>query len=188
MSTDENKLVARLKNGDAQAMRPMMLLYKDYVFTLALRIVKKKELAEEVTQDVFVKVFKKIKTFDGRSMFKSWLYTVTFRVGLNYLDKKEMKAADRIVYPQEINDLPGIDFSDETLLEHEKQDVLWKAIDRLPRMQALSVTLFYLQELSITEISDVLSIPANTVKTHLFRGRKMLYQRLIDKIKLEEII
>ncbi len=188
MCFDEENIIERLRNGDIQAMRPLMALYRDYIFTLILRVVKKKELADEATQDVFIKVFRKIKSFDGRSKFRSWLYAVAYRTALNYLDKKELKTADCLIYPDDICEMPGFVPSDAMVSRQDMNNVLWDAIDRLPHMQALCITLFYLQELPVNEVADVLKIPSNTVKTNLFRGRKKMFHLLKNLLKQENLL
>jgi len=188
MNFNEKDIIKRLRDGDIQAMRPLMAMYRNYVFTLTLRIVKKKELAEEATQDVFVKVFRKIKSFDGRSKFRSWLYAVAYRTALNYLDKKELKAADRLLRPEDIYEIPGFIPSDEMIFRQDMKSILWDAINRLPQIQALCITLFYLQELPVNEVAEVLKVPSNTVKTNLFRGRKTLFYLLQNMLKKEELL
>lgn len=87
---NEQNLIIRLKNGDLSALEALMELHQNYVFTVALRMVKKKEPAEEITQDVFIKVYKKINSYKERSKFTTWLFTIVYRTCLNYLDKKQI--------------------------------------------------------------------------------------------------
>ncbi len=191
----EKKLIARLKNGDVQALKQLMEDYQDYVYTLSLQMVKSSQAAEELTQDVFIKVFKKIDTFAERSKFSTWIYTITYRACLNYLEKKQIvfsiseieneNSSDENDYLFNKEDEKEEDFSFE---ENEKQKILWSAIDSLPMQQGIIITLHYLQQFSVREIADMLSIPANTIKTHLFRGRSLLKSILLKNYSQEELL
>ena len=86
----EQEIIERLKQGDQQALKSIIELYQDYVFTIALQLVKKKETAEEITQDVFVKIYQKISTYEYRAKFTTWLFTIVYRTSLNYLEKKQI--------------------------------------------------------------------------------------------------
>ena len=86
----EKDLIERLQEGDVKAMEPLMQLHQDYVFTIAMQMVKSSSVAEELTQDVFIKVFRKIATFHEKSKVSTWLYTITYRTCLNYLEKKKI--------------------------------------------------------------------------------------------------
>ena len=86
----ENELIESLKNGDIKAMEPLMRLHQDYIYTIIIQMVKSSVVAEELTQDVFVKVFKKIGSYQEKAKFTTWLYTIAYRTCLNYLDKKKI--------------------------------------------------------------------------------------------------
>ncbi|KAA3618344.1 MAG: RNA polymerase sigma factor [Calditrichaeota bacterium] len=191
----EKQLITRLKSGDVDALKLLMQKYQDFVYTLALQMVKSKQVAEELTQDVFIKVFKKINTFAEKSKFSTWLYTITYRSSLNYLEKKQI--VFNLSELEHENNSDGneilannIDDAEEnyTFEESEKQKILWSAIDRLPVQQGSIIMLHYLQQFSIREISEMMTIPASTVKTHLFRGRGLLKSILLKNYSQEELL
>ncbi len=191
----EKQLISRLKNGDVEALKQIMHIYQDFVYTLALQMVKVKTVAEELTQDVFVKVFKKIDSFAERSKFSTWLYTITYRSCLNYLEKKQI-VFSRSELENENSDDKSTDLFDSTdkviedftFEENEKQNILWSAIDVLPMQNGIIITLHYLQQFSVREISEMLNMSANTVKTHLFRGRSLLKSILLKNYSQEELL
>ena len=88
----QSDFIVRLRRKDPRAIRELVEKHQDYIYTIAIRIVKNKELAEEVTQDVFVKVMKKMHTFKGTSKFSTWLFTIAYRTSLNYLEKPNFTA------------------------------------------------------------------------------------------------
>ncbi len=195
---EEQTLIRQLKEGDFKALEPLMALHQDFVYTLAVRMVKKPELAEEVTQDVFVKVYQKIGDFQERAKFSTWLFTIAYRTCLNYLERKQ------IVMPESsfVNTEEGEDlekrFQDETsddqdILENlqwnaQLRIIIWQAIDQLDYLQGVIITLFYLNQFSVAEIADIIPMPQNTIKTHLFRGRKNLKQILLRNYQAEDLI
>jgi RNA polymerase sigma-70 factor (ECF subfamily) len=204
---DEQNLIIRLKNGDLSALEALMELHQNYVFTVALRMVKKKEPAEEITQDVFIKVYKKINSYKERSKFTTWLFTIVYRTCLNYLDKKQIvysesslesclneSKVDRSLsslqqkkgyYPRDeyFGQIENI-----SSLEFDLQEILWKAIDQLSYQQGVIITLYYIQQFTVSEISEIMQTPSNTIKTQLHRGRNNLKEVLLKKYTLEELI
>jgi len=191
----EKQLISRLKNGDAKALEQLMHSYQDFVFTLAKQIVKSESAAEELTQDVFIKVFKKIDTFAERSKFSTWLYTITYRSCLNFLEKKQIVfSITDIENENKTEDQDQFFINDNQIVENfayeesEKQKIIWSAIDELPIQQGIIITLHYLQQFSVREISEMLVLPANTIKTHLFRGRNLLKSLLLKNYSQEELL
>jgi len=186
----EDVYIRRLKDGDSSALEPLMRLHQDMVFTVALRMVKDRSVAEEVTQDVFIKVFRKIDSYEQRSKFTTWLYTIAYRTCLNYLQKKDVTVAQSRLSDAERRQ-GEVDDSRRVATPHKKredQEAIWQAIDTLEPLQGVTISLFYLQMFSVKEISDIMEIPENTVKTHLHRGRKELRKVLLAQYREEELV
>jgi len=198
---NEIEIIGRLKKGDQQALKEVIGLYQDYVFTIALQIVKKKEMAEEVTQDVFVKVYQKINSYEYKAKFSTWLFTIVYRTALNYLEKKRiLVTASDFAMPdtdevsiESVQHKYSVDSGwqkTEIALEsdHSQQQIIYKAIDTLDMKQGVVITLFYLKEFSVNEIADIMQISVNTVKTHLFRGRENLKKTLLKDYSVEDLL
>jgi len=191
----EKEILDRLKDGDVSAMEPLMQLHQDYVYTVVIQMVKLAAVAEELTQDVFVKVFKKIDTYQEKAKFSTWLYTIAYRTSLNYLEKKQIVFNMSDITSNEYND-EAADFilneEFETSItrqeESEKQQIVWKAIDAIPEQQGVVIALHYLQQFSVKEIAGMMNVPENTVKTHLFRGRNAIRINLEKHFSLEELL
>ncbi len=88
-TNDENILIAAIKNGDTRAYAQLVDRYKDLVYTLALRMLKHREEAEEVAQDTFIKVFKSLDKFKGDSKFSTWIYRVAYNTCLDTIKKNK---------------------------------------------------------------------------------------------------
>ncbi len=191
---NESDIIRRLQNGNEKALSELMKLHQDYVFTVAYRFVKNREKAEEITQDVFIKVYRKIDTYQFHSKFTTWLYTIVYRTSLNLLGKKNILINETDQYGEEDSSVTYferlLNKFDSSLIntEFDTNKILWKAIDRLSIMQGLCITLFYLNQFSIDEICEILKLPANTVKTNLHRGRKKLKTILLRQYSKEEIL
>ena len=166
---NEQELIGRLKQGDQQALKNIIELYQDYIYTVALKMVNKKEMAQEITQDVFIKVYQKISSYEYRAKFSSWLFTIVYRTSLNYLEKKQiLVAASDFALPD--SDDASIDSvhdkissengwqNSETMIEsdHQQQQIIYKAIDTLDMKQGVVITLFYLKEFSVNEIAEIM--------------------------------
>jgi RNA polymerase sigma-70 factor (ECF subfamily) len=183
----ETDIIKQLRSGSIEALKEIMEIHQDYVLTLAYRFVRNRELAEEITQDVFLKVYNKIHTFQSNSRFSTWLYTIVYRTSLNYLERKSVTVS-RISLEEELSEL--VDTNNKSVEGNtgELQIILWKAIDQLPIIQGVVILLYYLNQFSISEIAEIIKSPPNTIKTHLHRGRKQLKTILLNNYSMEELL
>lgn len=180
----DEKLIQGISEKDEQAVRQMVHEYQNYIYTIALRIVKTKELAEEITQDVFLKVIAKIDTFNRKAKFSTWLFTIVYRTALNAADHSKKELSLEKVSLSEQQELTSI-FEENV---QERQRILWQGIDSLKTEQGVVVSLFYLQQFSIAEIAGIMNIPKNTVKSLLFRGRSSLKTILLKEYEVEDLL
>lgn len=181
-------VISRVIRGDQHAYAELVHRYKDYVFTLALRFCKNREDAEEVSQDIFIKVYRSLADFKGTSKFSTWLYTITYNTSVTFLRKKRM-------------DVKSID-DDHTFLQLENQESSFsanqmeqksrvnhvnQAIGKLSADDSQIITLFYKMEQSLEEIGVILGLEPNTVKVRLHRARQRLKEKLEKDYKSEAI-
>ena len=198
---NEKELIGRLKQGDQQALKGIIELYQNYVYTIALQMVKKKEMAEEITQDVFIKVYQKIGSYEHRAKFSTWLFTIVYRTSLNYLEKKKILItasdfafpdSDKIIIDSVHHgaDQESRQQNTESIVEsdHQQQQIIYKAIDGLEMKQGLVITLFYLKDFSVNEIAEIMQLSVNTIKTHLFRGRENMKKTLLRNYSVEDLL
>ena len=148
--------------------------------TLAFRILKNREDAEEAVQDAFVRAFKSLHSFDERSSFMTWLYRIVYNVCLTKLDlyKKTFALFDRSTSSEDVLNVISQDITDANLERAEDAELMGQAINSLPRQMSTVLTLFYVQEMSYDEIVSVTGMPLGTVKTNLFRGRTAVREAL----------
>ncbi|MGF1559235.1 MAG: RNA polymerase sigma factor [Flavobacteriaceae bacterium] len=170
-------------NGDTRVFAILVDRYKHMVFTLAMKILKNREEAEEVSQDVFLKVYQQLKTFKGDSKCSTWIYRIAYNRSLDYL-KKQGRSLNAMTLDSAME--YQFDTHDNVLLELDVMDrktAIRAAIGKLPENDAVIITLHYFEELSLKEISEVMSLEANTIKVRLFRSRKRLAELLKNKLE-----
>jgi len=187
----ETQLVERLRQGDDSALGELAAAYGSKIFQLAFRYVKNREDAEEITQDVLMKVYRKIDHFRGDAALSSWIYRITFNTAMSRL--RHTRAARMA----EFSDLPvgtGLDdgtggprphdpadwslMADEQMLRLQMRERLAEAVDALPPIYRTPVILRDLHGLSTEEASRRLKLKDQTLKSRLHRGRLMLRKRL----------
>jgi RNA polymerase sigma-70 factor, ECF subfamily len=149
-----------------------------YVYNLAYRVLGNVQDAEDMTQDVFVRVWRALPEFRGDSKFTTWLYRIVVNTSLNRRRqlRTELQAVDCDDTPQAlslIREAPDADPSAVTI-DRETVAALWAAVDRLSAKYRLVIALFYQEGLSYEEIAELLALPLGTVKSHLSRARRAL--------------
>lgn len=173
--------------GDAQAFSVLITRYKQMVFTVAFKITNNRENAEEVAQDTFVKAYRSLATFKGESKFSTWVYKIAYYGALDYLKKNNRRIkTSTIDADHDINLSELTNVLDELELKDRKNSIK-ESLDQLGAEESVLVTLHYFEELSLQEISDIINIPANTIKVRLFRIRKKLAKILEKKLTPEAI-
>jgi len=170
-------------SGNVNAFAFLVEKYQRMVYTLVIRILKNTEEAEEISQDVFVKVFQKLESFKGDSKFSTWLYKIAYFASLDELKKKK-----RTVSIENIEQIPSSDLGlvkDALSYIHEKQrkEVISNAIKKLKEDEQVILTLYYFEEQSLKEISKVVNLTIDNVKVKLFRSRKKLFTLLKNVIE-----
>ena len=181
------EIISRINAGDAMLYAQLVDRYKHMVYTAAIRMVRVKEDAEEISQDTFLSVFKTLPTFRGDCQFSTWLYRVTYNKCLDHLKKNKKKVPVRDLDISETFDIGYLDKKMYLLEQQERLEMIKGAIDSLPEDMALLVTLFYLEENSLKEISAITGQSVNTLKVKLFRSRKRLLSHLRTKLEPEII-
>jgi len=177
--------IDKVLQGDTNAFAYLINKYKDMVYTIAIKIVKSHEDAEEVAQDSFLKAYEKLDSFKGNSKFSTWLYTIAYRNSITKIRKKKVATADIDEYVMD-NYSEGSEFPQlEAIKNGEQQKYVREAIGRLPEKDALLITLFYMNESSVEEIEQITNLTQSNIKVKLFRARKKLNTELSFLLKEE---
>ncbi len=188
---NECALVERLRGRDECALAELSSVYGHRIFQLAFRYVRNHEDAEEVVQDVLLKVFRRIELFRGDAALSSWIYRITFNTAMSRLRRnrisRQLEVAGVEVGTSLSEDGPGghdpADWSqmaDEELLRRQMRERLAEAVGELPLIYRQPVILRELEGLSTEEASTKLRVKDQTLKSRLHRGRTLLRKRLAD--------
>ncbi len=178
--TDE-ELVRRSKEDDERAFGELVSRYEAKVYSLALRMVRNPEDAEDVLQDTFLRAYRGIKSFQGASTFSTWVYRITANSALMRLRKKQLPTvsiddADERETPVNIADwTPG---PVEQLLSRELQSEMDEAINALPPEFRQVFVLRDVEEMSNAEVAEILDLSVAAVKSRLHRARLKVRNRL----------
>jgi len=186
MNTD-NELLARTRAGDHQAFAELIDRYKARIFHTTLRILGNREDAEEAGQDTFLRAYRGLESFREEATFSTWIYRICVNTCLNLLESRKRFKAQKIESTPAAElpyiESPELGFADEDLRER-----ILAVIETLPVKYRTVLVLFHVQHLAYQEIVEIVQLPMSSVKTHLFRARAMLRERLLDKIPHEELV
>lgn len=185
--TNDQYYITKIVAGDSNAFAVLVDRYKDLVFTLALRMLKNREEAEEVAQDTFIKVFQSLVKFKGDSKFSTWIYRITYNGCLDRL--KKYKQQYNVVPIDEYTERQIVDLSTviDSLEEEEQRQTIKECLHLLSSEDSFLLTLYYYEEQSLDEISKIMGLTANNVKVKLFRSRKKLAAILKERLEPEII-
>ena len=192
MATDTRNLLERLQQGDEQALVDLIDAYGAKIYQLAFRYLRNKEDAEEVAQDVLLKVHRKVGEFRGDSALSSWIYRITFNAAMSRLRSgsyQRAQEAQRFAASHEREDQnakprrESVDLSelaDEQLFKAQLRKRMFSAILALPAIYRAPVMLRDIQGMSTEEASAMLRVKDQTLKSRLHRGRLILRKQLAD--------
>ena len=176
---NDNEIISKVLSGDYQAYAGLVNRYQNYVFTLTLRIVKNREDAEEVAQDVFIKAYKYLADFRGASKFTTWLYTIVNNTCISFLRKKKLdihSLDNEKIFEAANNQDSGMRAN--MVEQKSKLAMVNDAIGLLNPDDAEIITLFYKAEQSLEETAQVLGIETNAAKVRLYRARTRLKEKM----------
>jgi len=176
--------IERVLSGDVNAFSFLVDKHKGMVYTIAFRMLKNAEDAEELAQDSFVKAFHSLKDFKFESKFSTWIYRITYNGAISLLRKKRLEIADiNEVYLPESEVLSGYNAIHE-LKKEEQKKYIKQVLEQLNEDDALFLNLYYLNENTIEEISEITGLTYTNVKVKIHRARKRFYDEL--KLILKE--
>jgi len=169
-------LIQRCLGGDQNAWELIVHQYWRKVFNIAYKFVGKHDEAEDLTQDIFIKIFKSLSTFDRRANFQTWLISVSRNLCIDHYRsvRKERETIDRQVDPNELTPASTDPGPMAALEQRDRVTLLRQALGQLPDTLRTAVLMRDIQEMSYQEIADKLGLPEGTVKSRFNRGRTEL--------------
>ena len=180
-------LIERCLAGDQAAWEDIVRLHRRKVFNIAYKFVGRHDLAEDLTQDIFLKLYRSLDTFDRRANFQTWLISVSRNLCIDHYRsvRKERETINRDVDPSTLMPVARDRSAYSQLELRDRVQLLRAALDTLPPTLRTAVLMRDIQELTYQEIADRLAVPEGTVKSRINRGRTEL-ARQIQKLREQQ--
>ncbi len=190
---EDVELLESFKKGNYQAFERLVTKYKRKVFNTIYSIIGNVNEADDVAQEVFLKVYYSMSSFEYKSLFSTWLYRITVNKCLDELRKRKNKviSLENELSQDEVFRIKDIlqDKQDnvvEKVIRNELQEIIWKVLNSLPKNYRLVLTLKEIDNLSYKEISQIMDISINRVKIWLFRARRKLKEKLKPFVEVKQ--
>jgi RNA polymerase sigma-70 factor (ECF subfamily) len=165
--------IGRVLDGDVEAFAVLVRRHQARVVRLGMSFFHDEEETADFTQDVFVKAYTALASFKGRSLFSTWLLRIAYNTAINAKKRSRVQLS----LDPEI-EIAGSVGADEEHLREETAKAVREAMAELPQRQALCIELYFYYDLKYAEISEITGFPVNTIKSHVFRAKRILRERL----------
>lgn len=174
---EDVQLVTASKNGDQDAFSLLVQRYQRRVFNLVFRMLQNYEEASEITQEAFLAAWQGLPSFRGEARFSTWLYRIAYNCALKQLETRKRDKALQVALQAE-QTTESNDPKDAHLEMLDNQKMVQDQLSQLPPKYRIVLILRHLQDMTYEEMAEVLTMPIGTIKTHLFRARNLLKERL----------
>ncbi|MGF7047949.1 RNA polymerase sigma-70 factor (ECF subfamily) [Paenibacillus sp. DS2015] len=176
----DEQLVNEIRQGHSEAYRILVDRHKSYIYTLIYRMVENHEATEDLSQEVFVKLYRSIGLFRGDARFTTWLYRLALNVVIDYQRAQRRKPHSVLIDKVEGWFIDVKEQPEEQLLHKEAQADMLQMLSELPDKYRLILYLYHYKQLSYQEMSDTTGLPIKTLETRLYRGKAMLKQKWLE--------
>lgn len=178
---DDKFYIQKVIEGDTESFRFLIDRYKDKAFYVTYSIMRNEAFCDDIVQESFIKAFTKIKTYRGEASFSTWLMRIVVNESYKVLRRKKLELNHKI----EISEINEIELNNSLKLIKEEEQKLYidKTLKQMPQREALVLELFYLNDMSLKEMADVLNLKSDHVKVLLHRSRKQFFSIL--KLELQ---
>ena len=190
MNLDTKPLIEKSLAGDRNAFKALIEANQRLVMHVVYKMVSNRSDVEDICQDVFVKVYQNLTGFKHDSKLSTWIAKIAYNTTINYLEKKKVPLFDDLS-PEEmtLDHLSGNGTAPDDLSEQgELSGILKDQIDHLPVQFRTILTLYHLDEMTYKEIGKIMDLPEGSVKSYLFRARKLLKDSLLSKYEVKELV
>jgi RNA polymerase sigma-70 factor (ECF subfamily) len=177
--------ITKVINGDTNAFAYLVDKYKDMVFSLAYKITKNREEAEEVSQDTFIKGYKNLEKFKGDAKFSTWLYRIAYHACLDTIKKNKKHQNTFEINEITFNQIKSVDTILEGIERIERAKIMDNCLLKLPEEERSIIWMFYYDELSLREIIEITQKSEANIKVKLHRARKKLLTIVEENISPE---
>lgn len=180
-------IINKVLNGEVNAFATLVDNYKDMVFSLAFKMTKSREEAEEISQDTFIKTFKKLVDFKGDSKFSTWLYRIAYHTSLDAIKKNKNSRNTFEITEVTSHHIKSVETTLQGIERKERAQLMDNCLLKLPDEERTIIWMFYYEELSLKEITEITNLSESNLKVKLHRARKKLLS-IVKKNIAPEII
>jgi RNA polymerase sigma-70 factor (ECF subfamily) len=170
---EDRAIAAQIVSGQKELFRLLIKKYERPIYGMGMGFFHNSEDASDFTQEVFLKTFRNLSRFEGRSRFSTWLYKIAYNTAINSVTRKKDYHS---LVEEEI--IPDNDTPERKVLRGFAQDAIMGAITGLPERFRVCIDLFFFYDRSYQEIEAITGYPVNTIKSHVFRAKKILREKL----------
>lgn len=181
---NDYEVIRQCLNGDEDCFAILVGRYKNLVYSVILRMVNDRDEADDLAQDVFIKVYKNLDKYYPDFKFSTWIMRIATNHVIDYRRKKRMETVslDDMTHEEADKSFKAEESPESSLMRGEEKALITKVINGLPDMYKIPIVLYHHHGLSYQEISEVIDEPLSKVKNRIFRGRKMLRDNLAGQI------
>jgi RNA polymerase sigma-70 factor (ECF subfamily) len=179
----DSAIIEKVLEGDTQAFEMLILKHQSKLFATVLNVVKNRELAEDITQEAYLKGFDKLDTLKNRDQFYPWLKRIALNLALNHFEraKRVMDVESEEDETSFFERIPDGESPEELLVKEELKRYVRMYVEALPDKLRVVVVLREIEDLSYEEIAEMMNIPIGTVRSRLFNARQIIKDRLINQ-------
>lgn len=184
---NDTELVQHILNGNNNAFRYLVAKHQRLVLHVVGRVIRRNDEVEDICQEVFIKVFRKMKRFRGESRLSTWIATIAYNTSISHV-RKQVRRGE-----QSYDETPALialerdgGLNQKVVEREEAKKILMEMIERLPVNYRTVLTLFHLEEFSYKEIEEITGMPEGTIKSYLSRARKLLKGKLEKVVEIEK--
>lgn len=183
MASNKDQIyIDKVLNGDISVYGKLVDRHKDMAFSIALKIVRIREDAEEIVQDAFIKAYQKLSSFRKDAKFSTWLYRIVYNGAISHTRKRRLESTELTSGTIENYSVDEISEGVSEMDKQQQKELVNKLIDQLPALEFTLINLYYRQELSVDEISGITDLSASNVKVKLYRIRKAMFHKLQKEV------
>jgi len=186
---DDIELINQVKNGNTSALRYLIDKHKNLVWHMVLRMVKRQEDAEDLCQDIFLRVLRDIKNFRGEAKLSTWIGTIAYNVCVDFLRKK---GREKVFSTGDLSPVIAGRTSPDTAGgktdRAEIKKLVHQVVNVLPLHYRTVITLYHMDDCSYREISEITGMPEGTVKSYISRAREMIREQVLKQVPDIQIV
>ena len=177
ISIRDSELVKSTLDGDQKSFARLMTLYKKRIVAIGMGFFKNAADTEDFVQEVFLKAYTKLDTFRGDSLFSTWLTRIAYNTAVNSVNRRDeyVQLSDESIL-QDPSDTP-----EEVQIRKVTGQAIREAIKELPEQYSICLDMYFFYDVPHAEISNITGLPVNTIKSHIFRAKKILKEKLEER-------